>query len=109
MNAPELLLLNLQNSLSEADRPHISPVCHLSFNSPYWVNNRTDMDLILRDHASAAPNTTLLGYKTPLDYAEVIAPGNSLEVLGAPEQAAATVGPCQHQNHSEHGERAGVK
>lgn len=73
VNAPEELLLHIQNSLAEAGRD--SPICRLSFYSPCWVDNRTDMDLVLQDHASAAPNPLLLGYKTPLDYKEVVSPG----------------------------------
>lgn len=75
-NAPSSLLLNISNSLAQAGNS--SPVCHLSFYSPYWVDNRTNMDLVLQDHASAPPNPLLLGYKTPLDYSEVVSPGRFL-------------------------------
>lgn len=76
VNAPSSLLLNISNSLAPGGDTS-NPVCHLSFYSPYWIDNRTNMDLILQDHASAEPNPLLLGYKTPLDYSEIVSPGNS--------------------------------
>lgn len=76
MNAPEELHLNIQNSLANGRGAGESPVCHLSFYTPYWVDNRTNMDLILQDHASAVPNPVLLGYKSPWDYSEVVSPGD---------------------------------
>ena len=48
MNAPEALHLNIQNSLASGGGAEQSPVCHLSFFVPYWVDNRTNMDLILQ-------------------------------------------------------------
>ena len=75
MDAPASLHLNISNSLAQGGESS-NPVCQLSFYSPYWVDNRTNMDLLLQDHASAPPNPLLLGYKTPLDYSEVHSPGS---------------------------------
>ena len=82
MFAPDVLVLNIQNSLAHPSEKRVdNPICLLSFFSPYWVDNRTTMDLILQDHLSASPNPLLLGYQTPLDYGEVSAPGASASPL----------------------------
>ena len=82
MFAPDVLVLNIQNSLAHSSEKRVdNPICLLSFFSPYWVDNRTNMDLILQDHLSASPNPLLLGYQTPLDYGEVSAPGASASPL----------------------------
>ena len=83
MNAPDTLLLNIQNSLSttedenlaDSKEKHSQPLCQLSFYSPYWVDNRTNMDLVVQDHASAAGSAFLFGHSLPTQYTEVRSPG----------------------------------
>lgn len=84
MNAPATLLLNIQNSLANHQSEYLNgskerqasvPVCNLSFYSPYWVDNRTNMDLVLQDHASAVGSPLLMSYKLPAQFTEVLSPG----------------------------------
>ena len=82
VNAPGKLLLNIQNSLVRGDdiqetndKRSNNPVCQLSFYSPYWVDNRTNMDLVIQDHASAKPAPVSLGLRLPTQYSEVQSPG----------------------------------
>ncbi len=71
--SPNIMYVGIDNSmLTESGR---SPLCRVTLFAPFWLDNRTGMDLLFQDHKSAPPNPLFLGANTPFDYAEVEAPG----------------------------------
>ena len=67
------MYVGVDNSmLNESGR---SPLCRVTLFAPFWLDNRTGMDLLFQDHKSAPPNPLFLGANSPFDYAEVEAPG----------------------------------
>lgn len=86
--APPLLLLGVHNSL--ADAGVAGGVCRLTLYAPYWLNNRTGVDLFYQDQASAPGNPFLLGAPLPWEYGEVIAPGTSMTEMVKLRGAAAS-------------------
>lgn len=70
--APTLLNVSIHNSLADKDPGSVS---RLTFFVPFWMNNRTGVDLFFKDsEASSHP----LGIAFPWEYLEVFAPGTSL-------------------------------
>lgn len=70
--APPVLHICLHNTLAEKDAGSVSRV---TFFVPFWMNNRTGVDLFYKDcEASSHP----LGITFPWEYLEVFAPGTSL-------------------------------
>jgi hypothetical protein len=53
-------------------------VCRVTLFVPFWLNNRTGVDLFYRDRHSAPPQPLLLGASLPWDYGEVFTPGTSM-------------------------------
>ena len=70
--APPFLNVSIHNSLVHKDSGSVS---RLTFYVPYWLNNRTGVDLFFKD-AEAASHP--LGLALPWEYSEVFAPGTSL-------------------------------
>ena len=79
IGCPELLLMSMDNSLVNHKKG--KPICDLTFFVPYWVDNRTSLDLVLRDHESAPRQPLLLGLRNPQGYSEVRAPCEPLSSL----------------------------
>ncbi|RMZ53056.1 hypothetical protein APUTEX25_001175, partial [Auxenochlorella protothecoides] len=80
MRAPALLLLGVHNSLVDAEAAGLpaSGPCAMTLHVPYWLNNRTGVDLFTRDRASAPAQRWLLGAALPWDHGEVFSPGTSM-------------------------------
>ena len=67
------MYVGIDNSMvNESGR---SPLCRVTLFAPFWLDNRTGMDLLFQDHKSAPPNPLFLGANSPFDYAEVESPG----------------------------------
>ena len=72
MAAPAILNVRMQTSLADKD---FSSVSRVTFFVPFWLNNRTGVDLFFKDsEASSHP----LGFALPWEYLEVFVPGTSL-------------------------------
>ncbi|KAK9815754.1 hypothetical protein WJX72_009012 [[Myrmecia] bisecta] len=80
-NAPPTMHLGIDNSMAgnSSDRS----VCKVTLFAPYWIDNRTGIDLIFQDHPSAPSIALLCGANTPWDYAEVLVPGVGLLQRGS--------------------------
>ena len=72
MVAPAILNVCMQSSLADKD---IGSVSRVSFFVPFWLNNRTGVDLFFKDTAASSHP---LGFSLPWEYLEVFAPGTSL-------------------------------
>lgn len=69
------MYVGIDNSMvNESGR---SPLCRVTLFAPFWLDNRTGMDLLFQDHKSAPPNPLFLGANSPFDYAEVESPGEA--------------------------------
>ena len=68
-------------------------VCRLSLFVPYWINNRTGVDLFLKDKASAPIHPLLLGASLPGTFGEVFAPGTSMTEALPDDDASEITGP----------------
>ncbi|KAK9867090.1 hypothetical protein WJX84_006946 [Apatococcus fuscideae] len=72
-SSPNIMYVGIDNSMvNESGR---SPLCRVTLFAPFWLDNRTGMDLLFQDHKSAPPNPLFLGANSPFDYAEVESPG----------------------------------
>lgn len=72
MVAPALLNVLVHSSLAEKE---VGSVSRISFFVPFWLNNRTGVDLFFKDSAASSHP---LGFTLPWEYLEVFAPGTSL-------------------------------
>ena len=52
-------------------------MCKLTFYAPYWLDNRTGLDLVFTDHQSAPQSPLLLGARFPWEVTSVYCPGAS--------------------------------
>ena len=77
-----MLYLGLDNSLGRS--PTNQPLCRLTLFAPYWVDNRTGMDLSFHDHMSSPKSPLLLGARIPYDTTSVMAPGEHLPLASLP-------------------------
>ena len=50
-------------------------MCKLTFFAPYWLDNRTGLDLVFTDHQSAPQSPLLLGTRLPWERTNVYCPG----------------------------------
>ena len=50
-------------------------MCKLTFFAPYWLDNRTGLDLVFTDHQSAPQTPLLLGARVPWETTGVYCPG----------------------------------
>lgn len=76
VRSPYLLQVGIHNSLAHQERGKAS-ACRLLLYVPYWVNNRTGVDLFLKDKLSA-PSIPMIGASIPGSFGEVFAPGTSM-------------------------------
>lgn len=74
------MFLGVHNSLTDTETP-AGGSCRITLYSPYWLNNRTGVDLFYKDHTSAPGNPLLLGAPLPWDFGEVFTPGTSITEL----------------------------
>lgn len=72
MVAPAILNVSMHSSLAEKE---VGSVSRVSFFVPFWLNNRTGVDLFFKDSAASSHP---LGFTLPWEYLEVFAPGTSL-------------------------------
>ena len=70
--APPLLDICIHNTLAEKDAGSVS---RLTFFVPFWMNNRTGVDLFFKDSEACSHP---LGIAFPWEFLEVFAPGTSL-------------------------------
>ena len=70
--APPYLVLGIDNSAARGGWQAAAPLTRLSFFAPYWVDNRSGMDLVFQDQAAAGQAH---GIRPPWAYIEVLAPG----------------------------------
>ena len=78
--APPLTMLGVDNSMHDKASGDFT-MCRLTLFAPYWVDNRSGMDLLFRDGPSAKGHPLLLGAHTYFDYAPVKAPGNPASLV----------------------------
>ena len=67
--APDVLYMGLDNSLATSQGTQA--LCRLTFFAPYWVDNRTGLDLVFHDHQSAPKSALLFGARVPFDTTSV--------------------------------------
>ena len=77
MRAPPVLHVGVYNTLVDQKLEHAG-VCRITLYSPYWLNNRTGVDLFYQDYSSAPSQPLLCGASFPGDYGEVFVPGTSM-------------------------------
>lgn len=80
VRTPPLMFLGVHNSLTDTETP-AGGSCRVTLYSPYWLNNRTGVDLFYKDHTSAPGNPVLLGAPLPWDFGEVFTPGTTITEL----------------------------
>ncbi len=74
--APPLMMLGVDNSMHDKASGDFT-MCRLTLFAPYWVDNRSGLDLLFKDGPSAKGHPLLMGAHTYFDYAPVKAPGTS--------------------------------
>lgn len=52
VRAPKRMYLQLLNSLRDVAGGSDTPVCRITLAAPYWLDNRTGMDLVVQDRAA---------------------------------------------------------
>ena len=72
------MMLGVDNSMHDKASRDFT-MCRLTLFAPYWVDNRSGMDLLFRDSPSARGHPWLLGAHTYFDYAPVKAPGTCIK------------------------------
>ena len=72
--APPMMLLGVDNSMHDKASGDFT-MCRLTLFAPYWVDNRSGLDLLFKDGPSAKGHPLLMGAQTYFDYAPVKAPG----------------------------------
>lgn len=72
--APPLMMLGVDNSMHDKASGDLS-MCKLTLFAPYWIDNRSGLDLTFKDGPSGKGQPLLLGAHTIFDYALVKAPG----------------------------------
>lgn len=72
--APPMMLLGVDNSMHDKASGDFT-MCRLTLFAPYWVDNRSGLDLLFKDGPSAKGHPLLMGAHTYFDYASVKAPG----------------------------------
>jgi len=77
IRAPPILHVGVYNSLAD-QKLEQAGVCRITLYSPFWLNNRTGVDLFYQDHSSAPTYPILCGSKFPGDFGEVFVPGTSM-------------------------------
>jgi len=86
-----VLQVGVYNSLTDQEM-HSAGVCRITLYVPYWLNNRTGIDLFYRDKTSAPTQPLMLGHPFPWDYGEVFTPGTSMteafDIKGGSEDAS---------------------
>lgn len=60
LRAPRRLFLQLNNSLCEPSPD--TPICRISLAAPFWLDNRTGLDLIIKDRSSTDNISMLTGF-----------------------------------------------
>ena len=85
--APPVMMLGVDNSMHDKASGDFT-MCRLTLFAPYWVDNRSGMDLLFKDGPSAKGHPLLLGAHTYFDYAPVKAPGTETKETNPCE------GPC---------------
>ena len=73
VRSPPVMWLGVHNS--RIDVEGASGCTRITLYAPYWLNNRTGVDLFYQDRASAPGNPLLFGAALPWDYGEVFTPG----------------------------------
>ena len=73
--APTFLNLAVHHSMAEEEGARGS-VSRLTFHVPYWLNNRTGVDLFYRDFGKSA-SSAFWELSLPWNYVEVFSPGTS--------------------------------
>ncbi|KAL0018632.1 hypothetical protein WJX77_009530 [Trebouxia sp. C0004] len=76
--APPMMLLGVDNSMHDKASGDFT-MCRLTLFAPYWVDNRSGLDLLFKDGPSAKGHPLLMGAHTYFDYAPVKAPGVRVE------------------------------
>lgn len=83
VRAPPILHVGVHNTLAD-QKLEQAGVCRITLYSPFWLNNRTGVDLFYQDYTSAPTYPILCGSKMPGDFGEVFVPGTSMtEVFDA--------------------------
>lgn len=77
VRAPPILRLGVHNSFIDKELPQAG-VCRITLYVPYWLSNRTGVDLFFKDPECAPPNPFVFGAALPWGYGEVFAPGTSM-------------------------------
>ena len=70
-----MMMLGVDNSMHDKASGDFT-MCRLTLFAPYWVDNRSGLDLLFKDGPSAKGHALLMGAHTFFDYAPVKAPGN---------------------------------
>ena len=68
------MMLGVDNSMHDKASGDLS-MCKLTLFAPYWIDNRSGLDLTFKDGPSGKGQPLLLGAHTMFDYALVKAPG----------------------------------
>ena len=68
------MMLGVDNSMHDKASGDLS-MCKLTLFAPYWIDNRSGLDLTFKDGPSGKGQPLLLGAHTIFDYALVKAPG----------------------------------
>ena len=76
--APPMIYLGIDNTLALERGPLAH--CRVTLYAPYWLDNRTGMDLSFKD---APLSGRLFGVRSRFDYNEVVACGEPTPVLGS--------------------------
>lgn len=92
------MMLGLDNSMHDKDSGDLS-MCKLTLFAPYWIDNRSGLDLTFKDGPSGKGQPLLLGAHTIFDYALVKAPGNALlkQMPACSSTAVDRTFECKHQ------------
>ena len=64
------MFLGIDNTLASEAGPLAH--CRVTLYAPYWLDNRTGLDLAYQD---APPSGRIFGIRSRFDYNEVVAPG----------------------------------
>ncbi len=72
------MMLGVDNSMHDKASGDFT-MCRLTLFAPYWVDNRSGLDLLFKDKPSAKGHPLLMGAHTYFDYAPVKAPGMPMQ------------------------------
>eukprot|EP00887_Chlorella_sp_A99_P007742 scaffold20.g7742.t1 len=87
VRSPPVMFLGVHSS-RQGPEGH-SGCTRITLYAPYWLNNRTGVDLFYKDRASAPGQPFLFGAALPWDYGEVFTPGTSMTETIQPDAADA--------------------